>query len=72
LNTARDKKYELKMARYCALMMEAVSTSEISVNFYETTRRNIPQDINLKSLKRYKPFTVISDYKKAFEGVPRS
>jgi hypothetical protein len=27
-----------------ALMMEAVSNSETSVNFYEITRRNIPDD----------------------------
>jgi hypothetical protein len=27
-----------------ALMMEAVSTSETSVSFYQTTRRNIPED----------------------------
>jgi hypothetical protein len=26
------------------LMMEVVRTSETSVNFYETTRRNIPED----------------------------
>jgi hypothetical protein len=26
------------------LMMEAVSTSETSVNFYQTTRSNIPED----------------------------
>jgi hypothetical protein len=36
---------------YClhhkALMMEAVSTSETPVNFYETTRSNIPADIRL-------------------------
>jgi hypothetical protein len=32
-----------------ALMMEAVSTSETSVNFYETTRRNIPEDGHLHS-----------------------
>jgi hypothetical protein len=25
-------------------MMDAVSTSEMSVNFYQTTRRNIPED----------------------------
>jgi hypothetical protein len=25
-----------------ALMMDAVSTSKMSVNFFETTRRNIP------------------------------
>jgi hypothetical protein len=29
-------------------MMEAVRTSEMSVNFYETTRRNIPEGCNLK------------------------
>jgi hypothetical protein len=28
-----------------ALMMEAASTSEMSVNFYQTTRRNIPEII---------------------------
>jgi hypothetical protein len=28
-------------------MMEAVSTSETSVNFYETTRRNILEDSHL-------------------------
>jgi tRNA threonylcarbamoyladenosine modification (KEOPS) complex Pcc1 subunit len=28
-------------------MMEAVTTSETSVNFYETTRRNIPEDSHL-------------------------
>jgi hypothetical protein len=27
-----------------ALMMESVSISETSVNFYQTTRRNIPED----------------------------
>jgi hypothetical protein len=27
-----------------SLMMEAVSTSETSVNFTQTTRRNIPED----------------------------
>jgi hypothetical protein len=32
------------------LMMEAVSTSETSVNFCETTRRNIPEDICLNTL----------------------
>jgi hypothetical protein len=28
------------------MMMEAVSTSETSVSFYQTTRRNIPEDVN--------------------------
>jgi hypothetical protein len=30
-----------------ALMMEAASTSETSVNFYKTTRRNIPEDSHI-------------------------
>jgi hypothetical protein len=30
-----------------ALMMEAVSTSEMSVNFYETTQSNIPEGSHL-------------------------
>jgi hypothetical protein len=30
-----------------ALIMEAESTSETSVNFYENTRRNIPEDSHL-------------------------
>jgi hypothetical protein len=32
-----------------ALMMEAISTSETSINFYETTRRNIPEDGHLQN-----------------------
>jgi hypothetical protein len=31
-----------------ALMMEAVSTSETSVNFYDTTWRHIPDDSRLE------------------------
>jgi hypothetical protein len=30
--------------RAIALMIEAANTSETSVNFYQTTRRNIPED----------------------------
>jgi hypothetical protein len=30
-----------------ALMMEAASTSKTSVNFYQTTRRNTPEDSHL-------------------------
>jgi hypothetical protein len=30
------------------LMMEAASTSEMSVNFYQTTWCNIPEDIHLQ------------------------
>jgi hypothetical protein len=35
-----------------AVMMEAVSTSETSVNFYQTTRRNIPEDSHLRKSGR--------------------
>jgi hypothetical protein len=30
-----------------AMMMEAESTSEMSVNFYQTTQHNIPEDSHL-------------------------
>jgi hypothetical protein len=33
--------------RAIALMMEAAGTYEISVNFYQTTRRNNPEDSHL-------------------------
>jgi hypothetical protein len=35
------------ITRAIALMMEAASTSETSVNFYQTTRRNNPEDSHL-------------------------
>jgi hypothetical protein len=34
------------------LMMEAVSSSEMSVSMYQTTRRNIPEDSNINSCYR--------------------
>jgi hypothetical protein len=33
-------------------MMETVSTSETSVNFYQTTRRNIPEDRHAHTRRR--------------------
>jgi hypothetical protein len=36
------------------LMMEAASTSETSVNFYQTTRRNNPEDSHLRTNRREK------------------
>jgi hypothetical protein len=33
-------------------MMEAVITSETSVNIYQTTRRNTPEDSHLNTLRR--------------------
>jgi hypothetical protein len=35
-----------------ALMMEAASTSETSVNFYRTTRRYNPEDNHLRIRRR--------------------
>jgi hypothetical protein len=35
-----------------ALMMEAVRTSESSVNFYETTRRHVPEGYHLYACHR--------------------
>jgi hypothetical protein len=35
-----------------ALMMEAASTSETSVNFYQTARRNNPEDSHLHTRRR--------------------
>jgi hypothetical protein len=32
-----------------ALMMEAVSTSEMSASIYQTKRRNIPEDNHLQA-----------------------
>jgi hypothetical protein len=39
-------------ASLIAPMMEAVSTSETSAKFYETTRRNIPEDSHLLLRRR--------------------
>jgi hypothetical protein len=33
-------------------MMKAASASETSVNFYQTTRRNVPEDIHLQGMDR--------------------
>jgi hypothetical protein len=35
-----------------ALMMEEANTSETSVNFYQTTRRNNPEDSHLQTRRR--------------------
>jgi hypothetical protein len=35
-------------------MMEAASTSEVSVNFYQTTRCNIPEDSHLQRTVNWK------------------
>jgi hypothetical protein len=38
------------LAASIALMMEASSTSETSANFYQTTRRNNPEDAIFRQL----------------------
>jgi hypothetical protein len=40
---------EVLTARAVALMMEAVSISVTSANFYQSTRRNIPEDGHLRT-----------------------
>jgi hypothetical protein len=40
----------LTAASLIALMMEATSTSETSVNFYQTTRRNVAEDSRLNKI----------------------
>jgi hypothetical protein len=43
--------YHLAVSIIIVLMMEAASTSKIiSVNFYQTTRRNNPEDSHLHEL----------------------
>jgi hypothetical protein len=37
---------------FIALLMEAASTSETSVHFYQTTRRNISEDSHLHTRRR--------------------
>jgi hypothetical protein len=43
---------EVLTASIIALTMEAASTSDTSVNFYKTERRNIPEDSNLHNRRR--------------------
>jgi hypothetical protein len=40
-----------------ALMMEAASTSETSVNFYQTTQRNNPDDSHIYDYENDSLFT---------------
>jgi uncharacterized membrane protein YraQ (UPF0718 family) len=54
------------MLRYVSLivlMMETVSTSERSVNFYHTTRRNIPEDSHLHTHRRESPKSHLKEEK---------
>jgi hypothetical protein len=42
----------MNMANFIALIMEAASTSETSVNFCHTTRRNNSEDSHLHTRRR--------------------
>jgi hypothetical protein len=44
--------YSCKLKDVGALMMVAASTSETSVNFYQTTRRNIPEGSHFYTRRR--------------------
>jgi hypothetical protein len=58
--------------------MEAANTTETSVNFYQTTRRNIPEDSHLltrrcdnpKSHKTYKIILMSPPYKAVILEMP--
>jgi hypothetical protein len=51
---------DLTTARWLSSgMLEAVSTSETSVNCYETTQRNVPKDIIFKNEYHYYCYTFI-------------
>jgi hypothetical protein len=49
---SNDKNHAKNVLRLIALTMEAASTSEASVNFYQTTRRNNPEDNHLHTRRR--------------------
>jgi hypothetical protein len=51
------------------LMMEAVTSSETSVTFYQTTRRNIPEDSHLDPRRRenLKPHIIYNGCKIRFK-----
>jgi hypothetical protein len=62
----RDHLGDLRVERLTAsiiraiALMKAVSTSETSVNFYETARRNIPEDSNHRSFMSLRsPFSCL-------------
>jgi hypothetical protein len=43
-------------------MVEAASTSETSVNFYQTTRRNNPEDSHIHTRRRQNLISQLSHY----------
>jgi hypothetical protein len=52
VEVCHSKVLSASIIRIIALMMEAASISETLVNFYKTTRRNIPEDSQLHTRRR--------------------
>jgi hypothetical protein len=48
----REVSLEISIACIIAVIIEAARNSEKSVNFYQTTRHNIPEDSNYHSRRR--------------------
>jgi hypothetical protein len=51
-----------------ALMIEAAGTSEMSVNFYQTTRRNIPEDCHIRNFVPLEKFPFSKVFKRLVNG----
>jgi hypothetical protein len=54
------------------IMMGATSTSEMSVNFYQTTRRNNPEDSHLHTRRRENPKSHLKELLPIILDVPVS
>jgi phage regulator Rha-like protein len=50
--TKHEARHDSVIRAIIALMMEAENTSETSVNFYQTTRRNNPEDSHFYTRRR--------------------
>jgi hypothetical protein len=52
LQVLTEASMKMAVSWVVALMMEAASTCETSINFYQTTQRNNPEDSHLNSRRR--------------------
>jgi hypothetical protein len=48
------------IVRVIALVMEAATTSETSVNFCRTTQRNNPEDLHIRRREELKSYLAVS------------
>jgi hypothetical protein len=60
-----DVSEALAASRTIVLMMEAAGTSETSVNFYQTARRNNPEEV-IFSLDVHSIFQIMSSARTSF------